>query len=145
MCDPFVDKKHYKTTMIFGSGYLKWEKMNQVSFLQVSYNDFTFKNIKYEYFCINIIFQTRTLKKFTDRFNWHIWWKTQIFRAPFSEWGSSASRLESVRWVSLLFTTKFPEIPGTHFIDLGRRKGWVNFGATKWFWTKDLCMGNPAP
>ena len=24
---------------------------------------------------------------------------------------------------SLLFTTKFPKIPGTHFIDLGRVKG----------------------
>ena len=24
---------------------------------------------------------------------------------------------------SLLFTTKFPEIPGTHFINLGRMKG----------------------
>ena len=24
---------------------------------------------------------------------------------------------------TLLFTTKFPEIPGTHFIDLGRMKG----------------------
>ena len=36
--------------------------MNQVSFLPVSYNDFTFKNIKYEYFFIYTIFQTRTLK-----------------------------------------------------------------------------------
>ena len=36
---------------------------------------------------------------------------------------------------SLLFTTKFPEIPGTHFIDLGRMKGCVDFRATQWFWT----------
>ena len=37
--------------------------------------------------------------------------------APFYGWGSTASRLEP------LFTTKSPEIPGTYFIDLGRRKG----------------------
>ena len=36
--------------------------------------------------------------------------------APFYGWGSTASRLEPLRRVSLLFTTKFPEVPGTHFI-----------------------------
>ena len=45
------------------------------------------------------------------------------FMAPFYGWGSTASRLEPLRGVSsLLFTTKFPEIPGAHFIDLGRMK-----------------------
>ena len=34
---------------------------------------------------------------------------------------------------SLLFTTKFPEIPGTHLIDLGRMKDLVDLGATQWF------------
>ena len=43
--------------------------------------------------------------------------------APFYGWGSTASRLEPLRGSSLFFTTKFPEIPGTHFIDLGRMKG----------------------
>ena len=43
--------------------------------------------------------------------------------APFYEWGSTASRLEPHRRSSLLFITKFPEIPGTHFIDLRRMKG----------------------
>ena len=28
-----------------------------------------------------------------------------------------------LRGGSLLFTTKFPEIPGTHLIDLGRMEG----------------------
>ena len=42
--------------------------------------------------------------------------------APFYRWGSTASRLQPLRVGSLLFTTKFPEIPGTHFIDLGRMK-----------------------
>ena len=43
--------------------------------------------------------------------------------APFYGWGSTASRLEPLRGGSLLFTTKFPDIPGTHFPDLGRMKG----------------------
>ena len=36
--------------------------------------------------------------------------------------GSTASRLEPLRGGSLLFSTEFPEIPGTNFIDLGRMK-----------------------
>ena len=44
--------------------------------------------------------------------------------APIYGWGSTASRLEEpLQGGSLLFTTKFPEIPGTHFIDLKRMKG----------------------
>ena len=39
---------------------------------------------------------------------------------PFYGWGLAASKLESLRGTNLFFTTKFPEIPGTHFIDLGR-------------------------
>ena len=30
---------------------------------------------------------------------------------------------EPLKGGSLLFTTKFPEIPGTHLIDLGKTKG----------------------
>ena len=43
--------------------------------------------------------------------------KKKNFMAPYYGWGSTASRLVT------LFTTKFPDIPGTHFIDLGRMKG----------------------
>ena len=43
--------------------------------------------------------------------------------APFYGWGSTASRLGPFRGGSLLFTTKFSEFPGTHFIDVGRMKG----------------------
>ena len=50
--------------------------------------------------------------------------------APFYGRGSTASRLQPLRGGSLLFTTKFPDIPGTHFIDLGRMKGWVDLGAS---------------
>ena len=37
--------------------------------------------------------------------------------APFHGW------LQPLRGGNLLFTTKFSEVPGTHFIDLGRMKG----------------------
>ena len=40
---------------------------------------------------------------------------------------------EALRGGSLLFTTKFPEIPGTNLIGLGRPKGWVDLGAAQWF------------
>ena len=43
--------------------------------------------------------------------------------APFYGCGSTASRLQPLRGGSLLFTIQSPEIPGTHFTDLGRMKG----------------------
>ena len=43
--------------------------------------------------------------------------------APSYGWGSTGSLLEQLQGGSLLFTAKFPEIPGTHFTDLGRMKG----------------------
>ena len=43
--------------------------------------------------------------------------------AHFYGWVSTVSRLEPFREGSLLFTTKFPDIPGTHFTNLGRMKG----------------------
>ena len=42
-----------------------------------------------------------------------IYFKKKNFMAPFHGWGSAASRLEPLRGDNLLFTTKFPEIPGT--------------------------------
>ena len=55
--------------------------------------------------------------------------------APFYGWGLSASRLEPFQGGSLLFTTKFPEIPDTYFIDLRRMKGHplvLNMGPLDW-------------
>ena len=43
--------------------------------------------------------------------------------APFYGWDSTGSGLQPLRGGSLLFTTKFLEIPGTHFINLKRMKG----------------------
>ena len=49
--------------------------------------------------------------------------KNKHFMPPYYGWGSTASRLEPLRGGSLLFTTNYPEIPGTHLIDLARMKG----------------------
>ena len=49
--------------------------------------------------------------------------KKNNFMAPFYGWGSTASRLVPLWGDNLPFTTKFPDIPGTYFIDLGRMKG----------------------
>ena len=68
----------------------------------------------------------------------------KLMASFFYGWGSTASKLEPLWGGSLLFTTKFPEIPGTHFIDLRRMKGWVDLGATQWFWTPDPLIGDPA-
>ena len=65
--------------------------------------------------------------------------------APFYGWGSTASCLEPLWGGSLLYNTEFREIGGTHFIDLGRMKGWVDLGATQWFWIRDCLIGNLAP
>ena len=64
--------------------------------------------------------------------------------APFYERGSAASRLEPLGEGSLLFTYKSSEI-GSHFTNLGRMRGWVDLGATQYFWTRDHWIRNPAP
>ena len=66
-----------------------------------------------------------------------MWQKKPNFMAPIYGWVSTASSLEPLWGGSLLFTTQVPEIPGTHFIDLGRLKDWVDLEATKWFSTRD--------
>ena len=71
--------------------------------------------------------------------------KKKHFMAPFCGWGSTASRLEPLWGSSLLFATKFSEIPGTHFVDLGNIKGWVDLGAIQWAWTQDPWITNPVP
>ena len=53
------------------------------------------------------------------------------FMVPFYGWGSTASKLIPLWGGSLPFTTKFPHIPGTHFTNLGRMKGWVDLEATQ--------------
>ena len=49
--------------------------------------------------------------------------KKSSFKKAFHGWGLTGLRLEPLPGGSLLFTTKFPEFPGTHLIDLGNMKG----------------------
>ena len=51
--------------------------------------------------------------------------------------GSTPSRLESLWGGSLLYSTKFLEVPVACFI--------VEFEHTEWFWTQNSGTGNPAP
>ena len=52
--------------------------------------------------------------------------------------------LQSQYEETVYFLPKFPGVSDTHFIDLGRMKGWVDLGSTQWFWTWDSWIGNPA-
>ena len=79
--------------------------------------------------------EIRFLKWF-DAINSNSW-----FLAILKGFNSLQARATSKRQ----FTAKFPEISGTHFTDLGRVKGWVDLGATRWFWTWNLRIRNPAP
>ena len=52
---------------------------------------------------------------------WTKWYKNKLkknFMAPFYGWGSTVSRIELLRGSSLLFITKFPEIPGIWYNDI---------------------------
>ena len=44
--------------------------------------------------------------------------------------------LEQLREDTLLFTSEFLEVIGTHLINLQKMKDWVDFGATQQFWTQ---------
>ena len=83
-------------------------------------------------FCITLLVYNKKCQSIKKQFyNNHA--SHLNFMAPFHGWSSTASKIEPLREGSLLFTTKFPEILVTHFIDLGRMKGWVDLEATQWF------------
>ena len=48
---------------------------------------------------------------------------------------------EPLQGGSLLFTTKFQEIIGTHLINLRKMKRWVDLAVTQWFWTQYPWIG----
>ena len=64
--------------------------------------------------------------------------------ADFYGLGWTASRLEPLRDGGLIFTTKFPEIHGIHFTNLGSMKDLIDLGATQWFWTHNRRIRNSA-
>ena len=45
----------------------------------------------------------------------------------------------------LLFNTQSLELPGAHLVNLRRKNGWVDLGATQQFSSQDAWIGNPAP
>ena len=51
-----------------------------------------------------------------------------------------------VDWVQLLFfNTQSLGLPGAHLVDLRKKNGCVDLGATQLFSTQDAWIGNPAP
>lgn len=64
---------------------------------------------------------------------------------PFSKVGFNYLKArQPLRVDSFLFTTKSPEITGTHLINFWRIKDWFDLENTYWFWTRDTRVGNPA-
>ena len=58
-------------------------------------------------------------------------WPPQLYD-PFLLMGLNCLKVtEPPQGDNLIFTTKSPEIPGTHLIDLGSTSGWVDLGATQ--------------
>ena len=60
-----------------------------------------------------------------DQWSWSSnvpFYEKKDFMALFHGWGSTASRLEPLWGGSLLFTIKFPEIAGTHFLSNSQRR-----------------------
>ena len=45
----------------------------------------------------------------------------------------------------LFFNTRSLGLPGAYLIDLKKKNGWVDLGATQLFSTEDAWIGNPAP
>ena len=134
---------------MFSRGSLHWGSVQlgnclfgKMSIREVSVRVCPRGNVSRGYVCIPFLGSSNIITFLVNMWNGL---NKKNFMASFYGWGSTASRLDSLRWGSSLFTTKFPEIPGTHFIDLGRMKGWVDLGDTKWFWTQDQWIGNPAP
>ena len=49
-------------------------------------------------------------------------------------------------WVQLLFfNTRSLGLPGAYLVDLRKKNGLIDFGATQLFSTQDVWIGNPAP
>ena len=52
---------------------------------------------------------------------------------------------EPLRGGNLLFTTKSPEVSGTHLINLERMKDWVDLGTIQWFRPWNSWIDKPEP
>ena len=83
--------------------------------------------------CVNKFLHNFTLKKKKKLYGLFLWMGLNCLKA-----------IEPLRGDSLLFTTRSPGVSGTHLINPGRMKIWVDLGATQWFWNQDPWIGNPA-
>ena len=135
----------------------QWRHMFSVLILLLensknSNNSFILKWFIYFHFLKNLFWET-TITIFID--NISCLKKTfmkKVFKVlfkklydPFLRMGFNCLKaVEPLRGGSLLRTTKFLEVLSTHLIDLGRLKGWVDLGATQWFWTRDPWIRIPA-
>ena len=126
-------KKSKRKKVLQFSTRTHWNRIVDASKLFISMKFYIF----HCHVCLNVCLSTYVWVRIKK--------KKKTFMAPFYGWGITASSLETLRGGSLLFSTKSPEIPGTHFIDLGGMKGWVDLEDTQWFWTREPWIGNPAP
>ena len=64
----------------------------------------------------------------------------KLYGPFFYGWGSTVSRLQPLQGGSLLFTIQFPEIPGTHFINLGsprvHNNSTITMAVLSWNWSR---------
>ena len=63
---------------------------------------------------------------------------------PFYGWGSTASRLEPLRADNLLLPLSSHKFLVLILPTSTGWKGWIDLGATQWFWTRHTWIGNPA-
>ena len=90
------------------------------------------RNIQIAFIAANVILRVSSSKKLYGSFLW-----TEM---------NCLKSTEPLQGGSLLFITQFRKIPGTHLINLGKMKGWLDLGgATPWFSTQDHWIGDPAP
>ena len=73
---------------------------------------------------LNVVTKTQTI---SEQFFFKKYWN------PWQKRARCVKATERLRRDSLLFTTQFPGVPGTHLIDLERMKSWVQLGATQRF------------
>ena len=65
---------------------------------------------------------------------------------PFLSMGFNCLKItEPLRRDSLVFTTYSPGVSGTHLIDPGMMKGWIDVGPIQWLFPQDSRIGNQAP
>ena len=143
-------KKSYKFTE-GGDAQIWYKEIKQKNKQAVIYHLYTNNRLKIIEYDFNLNRHKFYFVRSLLESNWYwlvtlTYFRLKNFNDPFLWMGFNCLKAtEPLLWCSLLFTTKFTESPGTHLMDLGRMKGWINLGTTQWFWTGEPWIGNPAP